>query len=182
MKKIIFVFISLLILTAVVIPALGIKDKNYDEQFLRIHIRANSNGQEDQDLKIKVKERLVDFLTPYLAECDTKQKAANKLNGLIKEIEKTACEEIKLNGFNYRVFAKISRQEFPARSYDGLVLDAGFYDALIVEIGEGKGDNWWCVVYPPLCFINFESGKGIKYKSKLLEVIENWKKNAKARS
>ncbi|MCL1901374.1 MAG: stage II sporulation protein R [Firmicutes bacterium] len=176
MKKIIFVFIGLVVLTVAAFSLLNTENKNCNEQFLRIHIRANSNEKEDQELKNKVKGKLIDFLTPYLAECDTKQKAVNKLNGFIKEIEKAATEEIKLNGFNYKAKARISKEEFPARSYDGFVLDAGFYDALIIEIGEGKGDNWWCVVYPPLCFINFESGQGVKYKSKILEIIENFGK------
>ena len=176
MKNIILVLIGLIVLTVITVSLLSVDNENYNEQYLRIHIRANSNAQTDQELKNKIKEKLIDFLTPYLADCDTKQKAVNKLQSLTNEIEKVAKNEIKINGFNYKVKAKISKEEFPARSYDGFILDAGIYDALIIEIGEGLGDNWWCVVYPPLCFINFESGQGVKYKSKLVEIIENFGK------
>jgi len=178
LKNIIFVFIGLVILTVAALSFLktGNSD-NYNEQFLRIHIRANSNTQEDQDLKYKVKEKLVDFLTPYLCACDTKQKAVNEINGLLDEIKKIASDEIKQDGYNYDVRASIKHEEFPARSYEGFVLDAGFYDALIVEIGSGTGDNWWCVVYPPLCFVNYDgTAQGVQYRSKLIEIIENFGK------
>jgi len=176
LKNIFLVFIGLVVLTLVAFSLINVEKGNYNEQFLRIHIRANSNEKEDQELKNKVKEKLIDFLTPYLAECNTKQKAVNRISGILQEIENIAGEEIKINGFNYSVKAKISCKEFPARSYEGFILDAGFYDALIIEIGEGTGDNWWCVVYPPLCFINNYSGQGVKYKSKLMEIIESFGK------
>jgi stage II sporulation protein R len=72
----------------------------------------------------------------------------------------------------------VLNEKFPTRSYDGFVLEGGFYDALIIKLGAGEGDNWWCVVYPPLCFLEAEytDGQGIKYKSKIFEIIENWKK------
>ena len=72
----------------------------------------------------------------------------------------------------YKSRAVLREELFPTRTYDNLTLESGFYDALIVELGEGKGDNWWCVVYPPLCFV--ESGHGYVYKSKIVEIIKNF--------
>ena len=80
------------------------------------------------------------------------------------------------NGFNYGCKAYIDAENFPTRSYDDVVLEAGVYDALILNLGSGKGDNWWCVVYPPLCFIggNDNGQNNIVYRSKLLEIIEDF--------
>lgn len=143
-------------------------------EYLRIHIRANSNAEIDQTVKYKVKEQVVIFLTPYIAECDTKQKAINMLSVRLKGVEEVANRVLEENGFDYKSKAKIKNEEFPTRVYSGVQLEKGFYDALIIELGDGKGDNWWCVVYPPLCF----TGEGVayQYKSKILEIILDFKK------
>lgn len=179
MKKIILIFIALILATLILfmlIPGGEVSANDY----LRIHIRANSNGQNDQDIKFKVKEKVVDFLAPVLAECNTKDKALKALKGLTKEIENICNSELLKNGFECTARAFIKREEFPARTYEGLTLDAGVYDALIIEIGQAEGDNWWCVVYPPLCFINSKNNDGnLTYKSKLLEIIDNFNKKLK---
>ena len=178
MKKIIFVLIGLVAATVIIALQFSKKDELAAEyEYLRVHIRANSNAQEDQDVKYKVKEKVVDFLIPYLSVCDTKEKAMDTLNKLIDKIEEVADRELSANGFSYRAKAEVRREEFPLRTYDGLTLDAGIYDALIIEIGKAEGDNWWCVVFPPFCFIDvtYTGGNSVKYKSKLLEIIENWK-------
>jgi len=86
-------------------------------------------------------------------------------------LKKTLQEE----GFSYGARAQIKQEYFPTRVYDEYVLSAGEYTALILELGKGKGDNWWCVVYPPLCFA--ATNTNVIYKSKIKEIIENWKKN-----
>ena len=80
------------------------------------------------------------------------------------------------NGFCYKSKAKLNEEYFPTRSYGELTLTDGFYDALIIELGEAEGNNWWCVVYPPLCFIGAEGSdtNNIKYKSKLYEIVQNF--------
>ena len=77
-------------------------------------------------------------------------------------------------GFTYKAKVSIKQEYFPTRIYDDLTLDAGYYDAIIVELGKAEGDNWWCVVYPPLCFAA-PRGKNVIYKSKILEIIEKFK-------
>ena len=171
MKK---VCISFLIIAIIVLSSVGIFTLNAQpkKEYLRIHIRANSNLSEDQQVKYLVKNDIVEFLTPYIAQCDTKQKAISMLNDNLKNIESVAKRTLKQNGFDYSVKASVNNEQFPTRVYDGVCLDAGFYDALIIELGEGKGDNWWCVVYPPLCF----TGEGCSYiyKSKIIEIINGF--------
>ncbi len=143
-------------------------------EYLRIHIRANSNGAEDQAVKYAVRDEVVSLITPYAANADSKESLQTEISNRIKEIERTANEVLIKRGFNYESKAKLVNEKFPERVYDGVTLKEGYYDAIIVELGSGKGDNWWCVVYPPLCFIG--SGNGdVKYKSKIVEIIKKWR-------
>ena len=88
------------------------------------------------------------------------------------EAEKQADKILREHGFTYGARASLRQEEFPTRVYEDITLSAGVYDALILELGTGEGDNWWCVVYPPLCFAG---GNGnVVYKSKIAEIIRNF--------
>ncbi len=140
--------------------------------YLRVHIRANSNSAEDQEVKYKVRDRVVEFLTPTVAECATKSEAMELIGGKLQEISRVADEVLRQNGFYYGASAFLREEEFPTRVYENVTLSAGVYDALILELGTGSGDNWWCVVYPPLCFAG---GNGnIVYKSKIAEIVRGF--------
>lgn len=168
--------ISFLIVGIIILSGISlIMPKNeVHKEYLRIHIRANSNDEIDQSVKMKVKNAVVLYLTPFIAECDTKTKAVNMLSVRLNGVEQVADSVLSSSGFDYKSNAKIKREEFPTRVYSGLELEKGFYDALIIELGDGKGDNWWCVVYPPLCFTGQEAG--YQYKSKILEIIHEFRK------
>lgn len=177
MKKILIAVLSFVLL---LIVFFGVqyngsnKSQKQNSEYLRIHIRANSNSESDQNVKYKVKQSVVNFLTPYLASCNTKESAIKTIENNKQQIINVTNETLTQNGFNYGVNVKINNEYFPIRSYNNLTLNSGFYDAVIVELGQAKGDNWWCVVYPPLCFTNFENGKNVIYKSKILEIINNF--------
>ena len=176
MKKICItsLFIFIIILTV----AVGVDTRTDSEKYLRIHIRANSNSQIDQEVKYKVKDAVINYLTPYIAECDSKQAVINLLNDKKTKTTQIINGVLRENGLNYTGKLVVRNEKFPTRVYEGFTLSEGFYDAVIVELGKAEGDNWWCVVYPPLCFTGNESG--IKYKWKILEIIENFKKNNSA--
>jgi stage II sporulation protein R len=149
----------------------------YDaSSFLRIHIRANSNETNDQLIKYSVKNEVVKVLTPILANCTTKELAYEAISKNFSLIEEASNKILVKNGLNYRSKAKLINEYFPTRSYNSVILTSGRYDALVLELGEALGNNWWCVVYPPLCFVNFEATNSnrIVYKSKLLEIIRNF--------
>ena len=143
--------------------------------YLRIHIRANSNEEFDQAVKYAVKESVVEFLTPVVAECKDISSAMKKVKENLSKIEKVADKMLKDNGANYTSLARIKNEQFPTRVYGALTLDSGYYDALIINLGSGTGDNWWCVVYPPLCFV--ESGTNYEYKSKIYQIINDFFEN-----
>ena len=167
--------ISLAVLSIIILGFVAVfsgKNQTHTE-YLRIHIRADSNEEKDQSVKYLVKERVVEFLTPYLIDVKSKEDAEKKIVSLFGGIKAVCDATLKENGFNYVSTVKINNEKFPTRIYgDGsLILNEGFYDALIIELGSGKGDNWWCVVYPPLCFTDTAN---ITYKSKLLEIIKGF--------
>ena len=176
MKKIIFASLALV---AVVLAIALIPGAKTNSDFLRIHIRADSNLDDDQNVKYIVKTAVVDYLTPYLTQATTKQKAMDVVKQHKAQIKEVCDKTLAENGKNYTATVKICAEQFPDRSYNGTTLPAGVYDALIIELGSGSGNNWWCVVYPPLCFVGGEGSNSgnITYKSKLWEIIQSWQKN-----
>ena len=144
-----------------------------ENDYLRIHVRANSNDQIDQDIKYKVKDEVVKFITPYITQCVDKPTAMEVIGGILDGIEEVCDRTLKANGFNYTSRAQIRAEEFPTRVYGDLTLESGVYDALIVELGTGTGDNWWCVIYPPLCFTS--ASADIEYRSIIKDIIDKFK-------
>lgn len=181
MKKICISLITLAIIILTIFAAYTmIKDESQpNTEYLRIHIRADSNNETDQNVKYLVRDAVVKFLTPYIAECDTKEKAENMLSDNLSDIEKVADSVLYENGFDYKARASVRVEEFPTRTYGDLTLENGFYKALILELGSGEGNNWWCVVYPPLCFTGGNSGYVVK--SKIYEIINDFLKNKESK-
>ena len=143
------------------------------QEYLRIHIRANSNELDDQNVKYKVKEGVVEALIPILAEIETFKEAKVVMEENFPLIENVANNILKENGFSYTAKASIDNEYFPTRVYDELTLKEGFYDALILRLGSGTGDNWWCIVYPAFCFRHTSKQENVEYVSKIWEMIEN---------
>lgn len=171
MKKACITFLLIAIISLTAIGVCLPKEDITHTEYLRIHVRANSNLETDQTVKYKVKDSVVSYLTPYIAECRTKADAESMLKDNLSNIERVAEKVLAGNGFNYGATASVREEEFPTRVYESLELESGIYDALIIELGSGLGDNWWCVVYPPLCFTG--SGQVI-YRSKILDIIADF--------
>lgn len=130
------------LLTLCTMPSRGLESK-----ITRLHILANSDSPVDQWLKIRVRDAIIQS-TDILAGGYSK----DRINAdLLEEIENIARFTIKSSGFDYDVTAYFTNMYFDTRVYDGFAIPAGYYDAVRVEIGEGKGKNWWCVLFPPLC-------------------------------
>ncbi|MCH5350707.1 MAG: stage II sporulation protein R [Clostridiales bacterium] len=164
--KILSFVLSFCMIICLPIIILSCKENNtYSGELLRLHIRANSNSEPDQAVKLKVR----DSINQYLAEniTATSFAAAYAEIGLrLKKISDIADNVLQANGFYYGAKAELANEYFPTRVYGNVEVKEGFYDALIVKLGEGKGDNWWCVVYPPLCY-----GDKFEYKSIFAELF-----------
>lgn len=176
MKKIAFIGLLLLAIITMVCVFSGEQPRGVSEnaQYLRVHIRANSNSENDQAVKYKVRDAVVEFLTPTVAECETKEEAISAIEEKLPAIAQVADSVLRANGFFYGARASLRKEEFPTRVYENATLEAGVYDALILELGTGEGDNWWCVVYPPLCFTS--GNNNIIYRSKIAEIIRSFYK------
>ena len=179
MKNFCIIFLALIIIS---LTALGFSGElsggsqtkaSANTDYLRIHIRADSNEEKAQAVKYKVRDRVVEYLTPLVAEYQTKAEAMQGIKGKLREIENVAAAVLQENGFGYGARAALQTESFPTRIYGEYILPAGEYSALILRLGSGEGDNWWCVVYPPLCFVGDENANVI-YKSKIKEIIDKF--------
>lgn len=176
MKKFLIV-LALIVTVGVTIFAVNLsKEKTVEANadYLRIHVRANSNSAEDQSVKYEIKEEVVKFITPYVKECVDKQTAMQVMKGILPEIADVCDRELKARGYNYGARASVREEKFPTRVYGDLTLEEGVYDALIIELGSGTGDNWWCVIYPPLCFTS--ASADVEYRSIIFDIINKFKR------
>lgn len=121
-----------------------------DEVF-RLHVLANSDSEQDQALKLAVRDRLLKETGALFADCRTKAQAMEAANANLQNLTQVAQEEIDRQGYDYRVSVAVEQVFFENRQYDDITLPAGNYDALRVLIGEGAGKNWWCVLFPTMC-------------------------------
>nr|WP_243426397.1 stage II sporulation protein R [Caldicoprobacter guelmensis] len=128
------------------------------KEYIRFHVVANSDSPEDQALKLRVRDKLLEEFGKEFAGIDSIEKEREKVMENIDEIEKIALLEVKRAGKSYPVKVQFGRFSFPTKAYGNLVLPAGEYEALKVVIGKGEGANWWCVMFPPLCFIDISHG------------------------
>ena len=124
----------------------------------RLHVIANSDSEADQSLKYKVRDNLIEYMNNLCINVTNKQDAINLANSHLNDFKKIAETTIEDNGFDYPVTVEIGNFSFPTKHYGDVSLPAGFYDALRVKIGNAEGQNWWCVMFPPLCFVNVSSG------------------------
>ena len=175
MKKFVLVLIAIIaVIGTVFIAKIMNSSAEADTEFLRIHVRANSNSQTDQSIKYIVKDEVVRFITPYAAQCTDKEKAIEIISSILPQIEEVCDGVLQANGFSYKSKASVRVEEFPTRVYGDLTLESGLYDALIIELGSGTGDNWWCVIYPPLCFTSGTAD--VKYRSAIWDIINKFMK------
>ena len=131
---------------------------NISTAVFRLHVIANSDSNEDQQLKLKVRDSLLQYMNTLRSNCSTKEEAMLIANNHKNDFQEIAENVIIENNYNYPVKIKINNFYFPTKTYGDISLPAGYYDALRVEIGEAKGKNWWCVMFPSLCFIDISSG------------------------
>lgn len=174
---------------------------NISNSFLRLHIIANSDSTEDQMIKYEIRDSILEYLSPYLQEVNSKESAIEILNNHMTEINTLATNITKKHNSNLTINTSISSSYFPAKSYGNVTLPEGYYDALKIEIGNSSGQNWWCVMYPCLCLVDpstsdftyksddllssklgneeisliteSDNSKLFKFKFKLLELFEN---------
>ena len=160
------------------------------KETFRLHILANSDSENDQALKIKVRDRVLEYTEDLFNDAKSKIDAEKVIAENIQDINNVAYAEILNNGYNYPVKTEITNMYFTTRYYNNYTLPSGMYDALRITIGNGKGHNWWCVMYPTICVSPVEekdekakeafeekqydivTNTKLQYKFKIVEIFE----------
>ncbi len=124
----------------------------------RLHIIANSDSEEDQNLKYIIRDELIDYMNSLCGNSSSKEETVDIVSNHINDFTQIANNIIQENGFSYFASVEIGNFEFPTKTYADISFPSGYYDALKVKLGDSKGQNWWCVLYPSLCFIDTTSG------------------------
>ena len=151
MTKIILLLCVFILCAAVcdILPIHG-EEKIY-ESVVRLHVLANSDSDEDQALKLKVRDEMLSYISPLVIDSKSQEDAMRIINEKIDEIEAIAQTTIYAHGYDYSVDVTLTLEEYPTRNYEAMSFPSGEYVSLRVLIGEAEGQNWWCVLFPPLC-------------------------------
>ena len=151
MKKLLTVLVSISVIFIVIgLLPVHSEAKIYDS-VIRLHVKANSNSDGDQAIKLRVRDAILEQYGSALGEYDTLGEAEQGVSELLGEIKECAEREIRANGGAQSVTVSLGWEEYPTKSYGALCFPAGKYLSLQVNIGEAEGENWWCVLFPPLC-------------------------------
>ena len=199
MKKFTVVFfIAALVLSAAFNFGV-VQGENISDSVLRLHIPANSNSVRDQEIKLKIRDKVIEKYSSFLKETQKKEDAEKVIKEKLADIEKDVNLWLLQEGADYKASVGISYSDFPVKNYGGIKLPAGTYKALKIVLGSGKGENWWCIMFPPLCFVEgsvkevsekdyellkkelgktaFElvtkEGKSVFLKFKIVEIVNN---------
>ena len=158
-KKFVIVFALLILYLLIsVFSYSNAVSKDISDSVFRLHVIANSNCTEDQNLKYLVRDELINYMNSISSNISSKQEAINLIEKNKDNFYKIAKQVISDTGFDYDINIEIGNFSFPTKSYGDISLPAGFYDALRIKIGNASGQNWWCVMFPTLCFVDISNG------------------------
>ena len=160
------------------------------DSLIRIHVLANSDSQADQALKLQVKDAVVTYLKPQLEQSCSIAESRQIIQRSLPQIEQIAQQTLQQQHSGYQVTLQYGRFDFPIKYYGSFSLPAGNYEALRILIGEGQGHNWWCVLFPPMCFTDNDASSSGKYtdqtpekkvviKFKSAELLKKWTNHEK---
>lgn len=134
------------------------EQENMANELIRFHVRANSDSEADQQLKLQVKNAVVDYMERLLEGSGSVEESGKRIEDNMGEILQEAMQVIHENGYEYDVSGYMVKEYFPLKVYGDVALPPGEYTAFRIDIGEAEGKNWWCVLYPPLCFVDITHG------------------------
>ena len=153
---IVMVFVFSIVMLGIIrmMDSREVNAEEISDKVIRFHVIANSDNDEDQNLKIKVKNDVIKYMYDKLNGLDDIEKSREIILGEMENLKKIAEKKIAEEGYDYDVKIVLGNENFPEKRYGEVVLPHGEYEALRIIIGEGEGHNWWCVMFPPLCFID----------------------------
>lgn len=157
-RAIILLFLLTLFILVSAISYVDAVSQDIANSVFRLHVIANSDSEQDQSLKLKVRDGLLSYMNELSKNCSSKEEVIEIAKLHQEDFKRIAQQIITENGFSYSVNIEIGTSSFPTKIYGDISLPAGTYDALRVQLGEANGKNWWCVMFPPLCFVDVSSG------------------------
>ena len=128
------------------------------DSVFRLHVIANSDSDEDQNLKYIVRDKVIEYMSSISQNALSKEEVIEIAKANLDKIQAVATQTIRDNGYTYSVNVEVGNFSFPSKRYGDITLPPGYYDALRIKIGKAEGQNWWCVMFPPLCFVDVTSG------------------------
>ena len=156
-----FILVSALLILYVCISAVSYTHAvttDIADSVFRLHIIANSDSDEDQNLKYIVRDKVIEYMSSISQNASSKEEVIEIAKANLDKIQAIAAQTIRDNGYTYSVNVEVGNFSFPSKRYGDITLPPGYYDALRIKIGKAKGQNWWCVMFPPLCFVDVTSG------------------------
>lgn len=173
MKKTIFIVILILFIYYI-IGVLSEEVIKIPEEAIRFRVIANSNSKEDQDVKYEVKDEVELYMASVLQNVDNIDESRIIISNNISNINKKISNVFNRENYKLNYKVNFGLNYFPEKEFKGIKYDAGYYESLVITIGEGKGDNWWCVMFPPLCMLEAEESTEVEYKSFVKEIIDKY--------
>lgn len=166
-KYIVISILCIAVITGYLLSGIAMQ-KSIAKKVVRLHIIPNSNSRFDQNLKLQVRDKIVEYLSPKLLKSNSIEESKTIIANNIENI-KEISQQITSQYSNYDINVSLGESKFPTKNYDNYSFPAGTYDALKITIGEGAGNNWWCVMFPPLCFTNSSVGAFSQESQEILE-------------
>lgn len=156
-----FILVSALLILYVCISAVSYTHAvttDIADSVFRLHVIANSDSAEDQNLKYIVRDKVIEYMSSISQNASSKEDVIEIAKANLDKIQAIASQTIRENGYTYSVNVEVGNFSFPSKRYGDITLPPGYYDALRIKIGKAEGQNWWCVMFPPLCFVDVTSG------------------------
>lgn len=172
MKKGLIIFIVIVILFT--LGKIKAETNIIPNEAIRLRVIANSNSEYDQQVKMKVSDRLQQDIYNILKNTKGIEEARKKINENLDEIDANVKETLIKENYPLDYTINFGDNYFPSKEYKGIKYDAGYYESVLVTLGEGKGKNWWCVLFPPLCLIEAEESDEVEYKFFVQELLEKY--------
>ncbi|MGG3571717.1 stage II sporulation protein R [Bacillus gobiensis] len=132
------------------------------DEAIRLRILANSDAEEDQELKRKIRDEVKGEITSWVQDLTSVEEARNVISSRVPELEEVAEQVMNQEGMKQKISVEFNKVAFPTKLYGNFVYPAGDYEAVLITLGEGQGANWWCVLFPPLCFLDFSNGEAVQ--------------------
>lgn len=173
MKKIICLLLGIFIFYVFISNSLA-RSLTIPNDAIRIRIIPNSNSSFDQDIKKKVKDKIEITMYDLLKDAKSSKEAYDIIENNLELVDKDVQKVLNFENYDKGYNVNFGKNYFPQKEYKGVKYEEGYYESLLITLGKGEGDNWWCVLFPPLCLIEGEENDSVEYKSIVMEILNKY--------